>query len=556
MSKVDGGVAPTDELPDDITKEEQLSEVPEAYLSGDPDRPLKSTDAAGNEYHYVLKPMTYCVMLILMMEMFERLSYYGINFTQTAYLTGQYGDWNPGLDSVTASSWTLTATAIAYSVPFLGAIIADGFIGTYWTIILFTSILYIPGLLLIALCAREEIWRSGVYPQKLMAASLMGLYAAGAGGIKSCVNVMGAQQFHPLLQKSLISDYYVNFYMFINIGAIIGGIVIPLIVQINAFGAYMIPFCCLCIGLVCFILGTKRYVRMKPQGSDILESLKATGYACTYCPPSLEKVKVSNGGKFEDIFIEKVKIIARLVPIMIAIVPFNMAYGQMSSVFVVQGGVMQSVGMIDASWMQNFDAFAVLFNGFLVSRFLYPFLEKRGIQLHMTHKFAIGTFLGALAILCDVIIDYMIHKQYAATGEPISVMWQIFPYFLIGAGEIFAESSAYDAAFQISPDGMKAFGSALNLFMIGAVPNFISEAILNACERWFTDSSGSASITELSSYSEAQVYKYLWLLFGICLIGVVGNLLPWFKRFYTHTEEKSNDLVRSGRKDLVPVPDL
>mmetsp|Transcript_13436 Transcript_13436/g.23152 ORF Transcript_13436/g.23152 Transcript_13436/m.23152 type:complete len:581 (-) Transcript_13436:85-1827(-) len=549
VGPLDAAVSPENNLPDDISSEEQLSVVPAVYLSGDPKRPLLSVDAAGNSYTHVLKPMRSCVMLILMMELLERLSYYGINFTQTAYLTGSYGDWSPQLDSVTASSWTLTATAIAYSVPFLGAIISDGFIGNYYTIIFFTSCVYIPGLLLIALCTKESIWHSEVYPQKVLAAALLGLYAAGAGGIKACVNVMGAQQYHPLLQKSLISDYYVNFYMFINIGAIVGGIVIPLVIQVNAFGAYIIPPCCLFLGLCAFVLGTPRYIRMKPQGSDILESLKATAVACTHCPPNIEKVKASNGGAFDDVFIEKVKIIFRLILIQLAIIPFNMAYGQMASVFVVQGEVMQNAGMIDASWMQNFDAFSVLFNGFIVSRFLYPFLERKGIHLHMTTKFAIGTFCGALAILSDVIIDYMIHKHYEETGEPLSIMWQIFPYFFIGAGEIFAESSAYDATFQISPDGLKAFGSALNLFMIGAVPNFISEAILNACESWFTNDAGNATIDTVETYVQAKVYNYLWVLFGIAMFGTLGNLVPWFKQYYSTTEEMANDLVRKGRLD-------
>ncbi|GBG25279.1 Protein NRT1/ PTR FAMILY 8.4 [Hondaea fermentalgiana] len=542
-------VSPENDLPDDIRSEDQLSLVPEAYRSDNPKRPLKSKDAAGNEYTYVLKPMWYCVVLILLMELLERLSYYGINFTQTAYLTGSYGDWSPLLGSTQASSWVLTSTAIAYSVPFLGAIIADAFIGTYWTIILFTSFVYVPGLLLIALCAREQLW-NGVYPQKLLAASLMGLYSAGAGGIKSCVNVLGAQQFHPLLQKAQISRYYVNFYMFINIGAIVGGIVIPLITQINVFGAYMIPVCCLALGLIAFIAGTRRYVRMKPQGSDILESLKAVGASFGHCPPNMEKVKVSRGGKYDDAFIEKVKIIGRLIPIMLATVPFNMAYGQMASVFVIQGTVMQNSGMIDASWMENFDAFSVIICGLLISRGLYPFLERRGIELHMTTKFSIGTFCGALAILTDTIIDYKIHSAYEATGEPISIWWQIFPYFFVGAGEIFAVSSAYDAAFQISPDGLKSFGSALNLFMVGAVPNFISDAILNGCEAWFTNDAGSTDISTLELYAQSKVYLYLWVLFAIAMFGTLGNLVPWFRTFYSCTEEASKNLVRATRKTV------
>ncbi len=35
-------------------------------------------------------------------------------------------------------------------------------------------------------------------------------------GIKGCVNVFGAQQYHPTLQRAMIASYYVNFYLAIN----------------------------------------------------------------------------------------------------------------------------------------------------------------------------------------------------------------------------------------------------------------------------------------------------------------------------------------------------
>lgn len=537
---------PGAELPNNIKYVEQLSEVPQTYLSDDPRRPLLSNDAHGDSYTYVLRPLYYCVVLILLMELLERLSYYGINFTQTAYLTGAYGPWSPNLSSTQASSWVLTSTAIAYSIPFLGAIISDGFLGNYYTILIFSALIYIPGLLIIALSTNESIFGGSSYPTSLLAAGLLGLYPIGAGGIKACVNVMGAQQYHPLLQKSMISRYYVAFYMFINIGALVGGITIPIIIQYNVFAAYMIPVVGLSLGVIVFYLGTPRYVRMKPQGSDILESLKAVAASLKNCPPSMERIKSSNGGSYEDAFIEKVKIIARLVPIMLLVVPFNMAYSQMSNVFVIQGNVMRSVGFIDASWMQNFDAFSVLLSGAVTSIFLFPRLEQAGMMPHMLTKFAIGSGFGALALLADIVIDYEIHAVYDSSGEQISVLWQIFPFFFIGMGEIFAISSAYDAAFQISPDGMKSFGSALNLFMVGALPNFISEAILNACAVWFQAANGSSNLNTLENYAQAHVYNYLWVLFGIASLGVIINLLPPLKVFYTCTEEKSNALVSAS----------
>jgi hypothetical protein len=54
------------------------------------DRPLVHIDEHGHEYTYYLKPMTQSVLYILLIEMMERFAFYGINYTTTAYLTGEY----------------------------------------------------------------------------------------------------------------------------------------------------------------------------------------------------------------------------------------------------------------------------------------------------------------------------------------------------------------------------------------------------------------------------------------------------------------------------------
>jgi POT family proton-dependent oligopeptide transporter len=46
-------------------------------------------DEFGHEYKYYLQPMKMAVIYILVVEMLERFSFYGINYTTTAYLTGE-----------------------------------------------------------------------------------------------------------------------------------------------------------------------------------------------------------------------------------------------------------------------------------------------------------------------------------------------------------------------------------------------------------------------------------------------------------------------------------
>jgi len=178
---------------------------------------------------------------------------------------------------------------------------------------------------------------------------------------------------------------------------------------------------------------------------------------------------------------------------------------------------------------------------------LYPALAKRGKKIPTTYKFAFGTFLGLLAMTCSIIIEYMIHERYNETGEQISIFWQIFPFVFIGAGEIFAISSAYEVVFNVAPKEQKAFSSAINLFLIGGIPNFISTGLFNACSSWFQDSSGSDTFSTNSTaefmkeYSETKIYNYFWVLWGICLFGVILNLLPPVKRWVQRVEDNAKD---------------
>ena len=84
---------------------------------------------------------------------------------------------------------------------------------------------------------------------------------------------------------------------------------------------------------------------------------------------------------------------------------------------------MQNVGVIDAAMMNNANAISVLVCGFVVGHYIYPWLEKRGIYFPLTYKFAVGTFIGLIALLSAVNIDYQIHSKFNATGEKVNIMW-------------------------------------------------------------------------------------------------------------------------------------
>ena len=113
----------------------------------------------GHTYTYALNPLTYSVFLILVLELLERFSFYGVFMTQTNYLTGSYDDeWNADMTSMDAASLVSLSTAVAYTVPFMGGILADKYFGDYKTILFGVVFFYLPGLFVIASSTKPTWW--------------------------------------------------------------------------------------------------------------------------------------------------------------------------------------------------------------------------------------------------------------------------------------------------------------------------------------------------------------------------------------------------------------
>jgi POT family proton-dependent oligopeptide transporter len=221
----------------------------------------------------------------------------------------------------------------------------------------------------------------------------------------------------------------------------------------------------------------------------------------------------------------------------------------------VQGAVMKPfLGFIEAPNLDILDSVSVLVSGYVVSTYLYPYLASQNMRISTGMKFSLGSAFGVLAILWSLLLEQMIHSEYARSGDRINVLWQAPSYILIGAGEIFSISTAYEVAFTASPPNKKAFACAFNLFCIGGIPNMLSLGLYRVCDRWFQNASGSGNIRMIKDYSEAQVFKYFVVLLGIVTFGVVVNLIPSVGSWIASVEKRAAD--ESVANTPKPTPKL
>jgi proton-dependent oligopeptide transporter, POT family len=553
-----------DSLPTNVCTEEQLILLPIECLSNTDsttgnNRPLRHVHEDGAVTTYSLRPIKYSVLFILIVEVLEGFSFYSINFTLTSYLTGQYDSmWNAQMDSITASSYVSILVAVAYTSPFIGAVLGDNVFGEYNTILFGWLILYWPGLVLVALSTIPHLFHMKQFNHTMLHLGVLIMIPVGSGIVKSVINIFGAKQFHPLLQSSLLETYYVNLYMCVNFGALAGGITVPLVAsQTNVTVAYLLPVTMLCIGICVFVAGTPRYVQTNTTQSENSSTTSDSSLTAFMRSIFVPLSHCSSALSTNTIHPKKAKITAyKLFRVFLLIVPFCIALSQMSTTFIIQGTVMGKAcgGYVDAAFMYNNDTLSVLVFGYIIGSYIYPALAERKIKIPTTYKFATGSAFACLAIIWALLVDYMIHTTYNTTGGTVSVLWQAPSYILIGIGEIFAISAAYEVAFVAAPPEIKVLSSALNIFCVGGLPNVICIGLIQLCQPWFANGSdGTTNVSSLEDYASAHVYKYFVVLLVLCSSGVIVNILPRVKKYVDSIEQVSVELIKSPKIPKTPI---
>nr|XP_027203330.1 solute carrier family 15 member 2-like isoform X2 [Dermatophagoides pteronyssinus]XP_027203331.1 solute carrier family 15 member 2-like isoform X2 [Dermatophagoides pteronyssinus] len=140
-----------------------------------------------------------------------------------------------------------------YFTPVFGAILADSYLGKYWTI-LSISCLYAAGNIFIAGASiTGTIWSSFIG---------LTLIAIGTGGIKPCVSAFGGDQFQPG-QEQQLRKFFSLFYIAINSGSLVSTFLTPILRQdVSCFGrsdcyplAFGVPAILMVVALLLFIMG-------------------------------------------------------------------------------------------------------------------------------------------------------------------------------------------------------------------------------------------------------------------------------------------------------------
>ncbi|KAK8452344.1 hypothetical protein SEVIR_5G096600v4 [Setaria viridis] len=481
-----------------------------------------------------------------------------------------------------------------YITPLIGAFLADAYMGRYWTIASF-MIIYIIGLALLTMASSVKglvpsCDISGTChptePQTAVVFVALYLIALGTGGIKPCVSSFGADQFdeNDAKEQKSKSSFFNWFYFSINIGALVASTVLVYVQTYVGWGwGFGIPAVVMAIAVVSFFIGTPLYRHQRPGGSPITriaQVLVASARKWSVAVPADKSllhetpdgecgIKGSRKLEHTDQFgcldkaavetaadrtaaspwrlctvtqVEELKSVVRLLPIWATGIVFATVYGQMGTMFVLQGNTLdQRMGpkfSVPSATLSMVDTISVIIWVPIYDRIIVPVVRSytgRPRGFTQLQRMGIGLVISIFSMVAAGVLDIVRLRAVARHGlygdkdvVPISIFWQIPQYFIIGCAEVFTFVGQLEFFYDQAPDAMRSLCSALSLTTV-ALGNYLSTVLVTIVTRITTRHGKLGWIPD--NLNLGHLDYFFWLLAVLSLLNFLVYLViaSWYK---------------------------
>lgn len=233
--------------------------------------------------------------------------------------------------------------------------------------------------------------------------------------------------------------------------------------------------------------------------------------------------------------VEELKSILRMLPVWATGIIFATVYGQMSTLFVLQGQTMNThVGnsnfKIPPAALSIFDTLSVIFWVPVYDRIIVPIARKfSGHKNGLTQlqRMGIGLFISIFAMVAAAILEVIRlrmvrrHNYYELKEVPMSIFWQVPQYFLIGCAEVFTFIGQLEFFYEQAPDAMRSLSSALSLLTV-SLGQYLSSLLVTIVTKISTKNGGSGWIPDNLNYG--HVDYFFWLLAVLSVLNLIVYL--------------------------------
>ncbi|KAF8964521.1 peptide transporter PTR2A [Flammula alnicola] len=554
-------------------------------LDGIHDGLLYPTDEERATLRRIPDKIPWNAYLIAIVELAERFSFYGssvvfTNFIQqplppgshtgAAGLNGQPGALNMGQRASTGL--TTFYQFWCYVTPLLGAYIADTYWGRFKTICVAVAIALVGHIILVIAAIPGIIDHQSAIGAFCVALIVMGF---GTGLFKANISPLVAEQYRrtklfvittksgekvivdPLLTVSRI---YMYFYLFINIGALIGQISMTYAEKFVGFYlAFTLPTLVFLFCPIVLLIGRNRYIRSPPTGSVLASAFRLWRFAARgkwslnpvkmyknfNAPGFWENAKPSKQTAetkpawmtFDDQWVDEVQRGVKACGVFCWFPIYWLTYNQLNNNLVSQAGEMSTHGLPN-DVLSNLDPFALILLIPIFDLFFYPGLRRMGIDFTALRKITAGFMTGAAAMVWASVVQHYVYKAspcgYHASDcqapdvSPLNVWIQTGSYILIAISEILASITGLEYAFTKAPKNMRSLVMSIFLFM-SAVSAALGEAFVSlsadpllvwnyavmgvlsfvvGCIFWWSVKDLDAKEDELNNLAEGRFGKY------------------------------------------------
>ncbi|KAJ5975430.1 Major facilitator superfamily domain general substrate transporter [Penicillium waksmanii] len=430
-------------------------------------------------------------LLILVVELGERFTYFGLSGPMQNYINNPY---DPGSDLPGAlGKGQAVASALgnffkfwAYASTIIGAIIADQYIGKFKTIIISLGIYIVGLIILVATSTPAGIQSHAGFGGLVAAMVIIGL---GTGGIKANVTPMCAEQYQnskPILKtlksgervivdpELTVQRLFMWFYWVVNVGALSPLITVNVEARNSFWLAYLIPLIAIFLSAIVFLSGQKRYVRVPPQGSAIIDACKVLNIvrqenhfedakpSALEAAGRLSKYPFASSPRYTDQYVTDVRRGFRSCRMFIFFPFYFVCWVQIWNNLISQAGQMALHGTPN-DLLQNLDPIALCIFIPLLDLGLYPFLRKLKINFSPVCRIFTGFLLVSVSMVYASVLQ---HYIYISPANSIHVWTQAPAYIFVAISEAFVIVTGLELAFTHAPKNLRSFISALFWLMI------------------------------------------------------------------------------------------
>ena len=233
-----------------------------------------------------------------------------------------------------------------------------------------------------------------------------------------------------------------RFYWSVNLGAMVSYTVISYICQYGIpqlggvewgfFVGYLIPCVSMGIAIGVFVWGWPRYRKAAPEGSVVSKSIGIITHGLARYASLLwagrrrvqtdilDEATTERGGRYLSTDVRAVKMLCRLFPFLLVMIPYWGIYNQTSTAFQNQACQMNlSLGSgvnVPASALNVFDSLIIILLVPLFDRYGYSAVERwKGTPFTKLQKLGCGFILALLSMIVAAVIE---QARYENRREP------------------------------------------------------------------------------------------------------------------------------------------